>query len=223
MQEYWPKRRFTRYPIVLPLLHRSKAPAASTAGVGWTSDLSGGGAGVRLAQEFRPQDSLHVRLQTDCGPIECEAQVVWAGEPDLEGGGILHGVAFTQLPPHQLQPLRNLLVSQKPWWHPRDRLPVDLPVACGLQRRPGPALQGRTGNISRGGLLLLLPRVLPPGTALEVTLHTPTGPLTAAGTVIWGEPRGRHPQGKPIRHGVRFTSLPWPTSLALARFLAGRR
>jgi len=77
MQEYWPKRRFTRYPIVLPLLHRSKGPAASTAGVGWTFDLSGGGAGVRLAQRIRPQDSLHVHFQTDCGPIEGEAQVAF--------------------------------------------------------------------------------------------------------------------------------------------------
>jgi hypothetical protein len=223
MPEYWPKRRFTRYPIVLPLLHSAKAPTASTVGVGWTSDLSGGGAGVRLAQRICPQDSLNVRVQTDCGPIQGEAQVVWAGEPDLEGSGIQHGVVFTHLPPDQLQPLRDLLVSQKSWWHPRDRLPVELPVACRLLRRTGAAVQGRTGNVSRGGLLLLLPQVLPPGTVLEVTLHTPTGPLTAAGTIIWGEPLGRRPPGKPIRHGVRFTLLPWPTSLALARFLADRR
>lgn len=223
MPEYWPQRRFARYPIVLPLMHRAKVPAAPMVGAGWTCDLSGGGAGIRLAQRIQPQDSLHVRVQTDCGPIEGEAQVVWAGGPDLEGGGIHHGVAFTHLPPDQLQPLRDLLVSQRPWWHPRDRLPAELPVACRPQRRPGPALQGRTGNISSGGVLLLLPQVLHPGTALEISLHTPSGPLTAAGTVIWGEPRGRHLQGQPIRHGVRFTCLPWSTSVALARFLADRR
>lgn len=223
MSEWYPQRRFTRYQIVLPLLHRGKGPAPASAGVGWTCDLSGGGALVRLAERFQPQDSLHVRLQTDSGPIEGEAQVVWAGEPDLEAGGILHGVAFTHLLPDQLQSLRGLLVSQKPWWHARDRLPVELAVTCRPQRRPGPALQGRIGNISRGGILLLLPQVLSPGVELEVTLHTPPGPLMAVGTVIWGEPRGRHPQGKPIRHGLRFTALSWSTSLALARFLADRR
>lgn len=223
MPEYWPQRRFTRYPIVLPLLHRGRGPAPVPTGAGWTCDLSGGGARLRLAEQFRPQDSLSLRFQTDCGPIEGDAQVVWGGNPDPDGGGIQHGVAFTHLPPDQLQPLRGILTSQKPWWHARDRLPVEVPMTCRLQRRPGPALQGRTRNISRGGLLLLLPQVLSPGAALEVTLHTPAGSLAAAGTIVWADPRGRQLPGKLTKHGLRFTALTWSTSLALARFLAERR
>ena len=223
MPEYWPQRRFTRYPIVLPLLHRGKGPAPASAGVGWTCDLSGGGARVRLAERFRPQDSLHLRFQTDVGSIEGDAQVVWTGAPDPEGGGIQHGVAFTNLPPDQLQPLRGVLTSQKPWWQPRNRLLVDVPVTCQFQRRPGSALQGRTVNISRGGLMLLLPQVLSQGTALEVTLQIPPGPLTAAGTIVWADPRGRQTLGKLIKHGLNFTAATWSSSLALARFLADRR
>jgi len=223
MPEYWPKRRFTRYSIVLPLLHRSKTPASSPVGAGWTCDLSGGGARVRLAERFRHQEPLHLRFQTDCGPIEGDAQVVWTGVHDRDEGGIQHGVAFTNLPPDQLQPLRGILTSQKPWWEARSRLPVDVPVTCRFQSRLGPALQGRTANISRGGLLLLLPQLLSPGAVLEVTLQTPPGPLTAAGAIVWTDPRGKQTPGKLMKHGVRFTALPWSTSLALARFLVDRR
>ncbi|MGE5851459.1 MAG: PilZ domain-containing protein [Candidatus Methylomirabilota bacterium] len=223
MPEYWPKRRFTRYPIVLPLLHGGKGPALASTGVGWTCDLSGGGARVRLAERFGPQDSLHLRFQTDVGAIEGDAQVVWTGAPDPAGGGIQHGVAFTNLSPDQLIPLRGVLTSQKPWWQPRNRLPVDVPVTCQLQRRPGPALQGRTVNMSRGGLMLLLPQVLSQGTVLEVTLQTSPGLLTAAGTIVWADLRGRQALEKLIRHGLSFTAVNWSTSLALARFLAERR
>lgn len=223
MPEYWPKRRFTRYLIVLPLLHGGKGPAPASAGAGWTCDLSGGGARVRLAERFRPQDALHLLFQTDVGAIEGDAQVVWTGAPDPEGGGIQHGVAFTNLPPNQLIPLRGVLTSQKPWWQPRNRLPVVVPVTCQFQRRPGPAIQGRTVNISRGGLMLLLPQVLSQGTALEVTLQSPSGPLTEAGTIVWADLRGRQTPEKLIRHGLNFTAATWSSSLALARFLAGRR
>lgn len=126
-------------------------------------------------------------------------------------------------PPDQLRPLRGILTSQKPWWEARSRLPIVVPVTCRFQRRPGPALQGRTANISRGGLLLLLPQLIPPGAALEVTLQTPPGPLTAAGAIVWTDPRGRQTPGRLVKHGVRFTALPWSTSLALARFLVDRR
>lgn len=223
MPEYWPKRRFTRYPIVLPLLHGGRSPVPASAGVGWTCDLSGGGARVRLAECLRPQDSLHLRFRTDIGSIEGDAQVVWTGAPDPEGGGVQHGVAFTNLPPDQLLPLRGVLTSQKPWWQPRNRLPVDVPVRCQLQRRPGPGLQGRTVNISRGGLMLLLPQALSQGTVLEVTLQTPPGLLTAAGTIVWADLRGRQTLERLIKHGLRFTAVTWSTSLALARFLADRR
>lgn len=71
--------------------------------------------------------------------------------------------------------------------------------------------------------MLVLPQVLSQGTALDVTLQTPAGPLTAAGTIVWADPRGRQTSEKLIRHGLSFTAATWSTSLALARFLANRR
>ncbi len=71
--------------------------------------------------------------------------------------------------------------------------------------------------------MLLLPQVLSQGTALEVTLQTSPGPLTAAGTIVWADSRGRQSPGMLIKHGLHFTAATWSTSLALARFLADRR
>jgi hypothetical protein len=71
--------------------------------------------------------------------------------------------------------------------------------------------------------MLLLPQVLSQGTVLEVTLQTPPGPLTAAGTIVWADSRGRQTPEKLIKHGLSFTTVTWSTSLALARFLADPR
>ena len=71
--------------------------------------------------------------------------------------------------------------------------------------------------------MLLLPQVLSQGTVLEVSLQTPPGLLTAAGTIVWAAPRGRQTLERLIKHGLRFSAVTWSTSLALARFLADRR
>jgi len=99
-------------------------------------------------------------------------------------------------------------------------LPVDLPVKCQPMNPPGTTLQGRTGDMSRGGLLLLLPEALCPGTTLETTLHTATGPLSVAGVIVWAEPPERRTFGRAIRHGMQFTSLDWSISLYLGLLLA---
>ena len=112
MPEWAVQRRFTRFPIVLPVLHRLKGPGTVRTGVGWTRDLSGGGACVQLAEQLPPQVPLNLRLQTDRGAIELEGEVAWVGDPPKAGGGILHGVAFTHIAPDQLQTLRELIISK---------------------------------------------------------------------------------------------------------------
>jgi len=102
--------RAPRYPMRLPFLHKPQAPAPIRAGVGWTRDLSEGGACVELAETLQPQMPLCIRLQTDQGPIEAEAQVVWTGEFYPGRGGVLHGIAFTHLAPSQLRALAGLLL-----------------------------------------------------------------------------------------------------------------
>jgi hypothetical protein len=213
-------RQFPRYLIQLPLLHKAIAPASVKAGVGWTRNLSEGGVCVELSERLQPQTALHLLLRTGRGAIELEGQVAWAGEPSGAGGGVLHGLTFVRIAPDQLQALRNLIVSQGRVRFAGVRLPLQLPVTCLRKGGAGPPLAGSTGDISRSGLLLLLPEVLPPGSALDITLHTPNGPLEAEGEVVWAEPPGGRAVGLPFRHGFRFTSLGWATSLSLGLFLA---
>jgi len=211
-------QRPPRYPMRLPFLHKPQAPAPVRAGVGWTRDLSERGACVELAEALQPQIPLCIRLQTDQGPIEAEAQVVWTGEFYPGRGGVLHGIAFTHLAPSQLRALAGLLLFKGDMREAGVRMPVDLPVTC-LPKGPAATYQGRTGNVSRGGLMLRLPERLPHRTELEVILHMSTGPVKAEGVIAWaGSPEGREP-GAPIPHGFRFTSLNWSSSLALGLLL----
>lgn len=194
--------------------------AATGVVVGWTRNLSEGGACVELGERLSPEMLLRLLLRTDRGNVEVEAKVVWAGEAATPGGGFLHGVAFTQVPAEQLRALRDLIRSKGPVRNAGVRLPLVIPVTCKPTGRKGEAFEGLTGDISRGGLLLLLPEVVPTGMPLHVTLHTPKGPLSLEGTVAWVESLGGRAAGPPFRHGFRFSTFQWSTSLSLGLFLA---
>ena len=213
------RRQFGRYLIVLPILHKPGDPEAGNVGVGWTRNVGEGGICVDLAECLDPQTPVRVRLQTEQGTIEVEAHVVWTGEPPPEGGGVRHGLAFAPISPDQHQALQDLLLSEGEKRQAGIRLPLDLSVTCQPRGSAGVSVQGRTGNMSRGGLLLHLSEPVPPETVLELTLHTPHGPLTAEGEVVWVEPPERRTPGEPVRHGLRFTVLGWSTSLSLGLFL----
>jgi len=216
------RRQSRRYPIQLPLLHAAKAPTGARTGAGWTRHLSEGGADVELPMRLPADAPLRVLLRTDRGLIEAEATVVWTKECLVPGGGIPHGVAFTHIALDQLKALRGLLISTGLSRPDGVRLPFELAVTCQLKGQSGPPFPARTRDISRGGALLRLPQVVPPGTPLELTLHTRTESLTAEGTIIWvAPPEGRTP-GEPILHGLRFTPLGWTSLLALASALAER-
>ena len=221
MPEWAVKRRFSRFPIVLPVLHRPKGPGAVRTGVGWTRDLGGGGACVQLAEQLLLHVPLNLRLQADRGAIDLEGEVAWVGDPPKAGGGILHGVAFTNIAPDQLVTLRELIISKGKVRNAGGvRLALEVSVTCHRKGQAGTPLQGRTGNMSKGGLLLFLPQGYPAGTALEVTLHNPAGPITAEGVVVWNKPAEGRTLGEPIPHGFRFTALGWSRALALGLLLA---
>jgi len=215
-----PKRRqFARYPIQLPVLYDAMSLGSTGRRAGWTCNLSEGGACLELDERLPVPSFLHIYLQTDRGAIEVEAQVVWevGGRGHGEGdGGILHGVAFTHLAPNKLQTLRDLFLSHGQERRAGIRLPLDLPVTCQPKDPAAGPLQGRIGNVSRGGLLLRLLHVLPPGTPLNLTLDRPHGRVTAEGEIVWVESPGSQTSGGPIRHGLRFTAIGWSRSLSLA-------
>ena len=213
------RRKLARYLIHLPLLHKPKAPTPIKAGVGWTRNLSEGGTCVDLTDRLPLGTRLHVRVQTDRGPIEVEAEVVWAGEPASPGEAVPHGITFEQIAPDQQHSFRDLLESRGEKRHAGVRLPLDIPVTCQPKDQDGPSVEGRTGNMSRGGMLLRLSEAIPPQTVLKLTLHTPQGPVTAEGEIVWVDPPERRTPGEPIAHGLRFTVLGWSTSLSLGLYL----
>ncbi len=219
MSDWSVQRRHPRYVIQLPFLLKARAPVPNPAGVGWTRDLSEGGACVELAEGLGLRSPLGLRLRTDRGGIELQARVVWIGEPRRLGGGILHGVTFTHLLPDQLQALRDLIRSKGQVRNAGVRVPLEISVTCTPTGSRWPSFQGLTADISHGGLLLLLPEVVPAGLAMNITLQTPHGPLTVEGAVVWVEPPGGRAVGPPFRHGLRFTTLRWSTSLSLGLFL----
>ncbi|HSC71628.1 MAG TPA: PilZ domain-containing protein [Candidatus Methylomirabilis sp.] len=178
--------------------------------------------GIEVPEPLEPQVCLQLRLQTNEGGIEVVGRVMWGEEPPAGEGGIFHGVAFTHLAPKQREALLDVLRSLTQGRRAGIRLPLDIQVTCWPEGESHDAISGRTGDISRGGLLLRLPRVLAPGTVLEVSLDAPGGPLQVRGMIVWAEPAGGPTTNKPIRHGFRFTAVDWPTSLVLGRLAVER-
>ncbi len=213
------RRRFPRYAIQLPFAYTVEAGGSSGVGAGWTCSLSEGGASVEVAQRFRLQIPLRIRLITDRGTIDAESRVIWLGKAVPAEGGMIHGLAFTHIAPAHLQILRDLFRTLTLRRQTGLRFRMDLPVTCEPKDSTGALLQGRTGNLSRGGLFLYLPRLLAPGTLLTVTLHTPRGPLPLEGAIAWVEPLEMWTLGEAIGHGFRFAAAGWSTLNSLGLLL----
>jgi hypothetical protein len=176
--------------------------------MGWTRNLSQGGACLELAERLLPGTPLQVIFQTAHGHIQAEAQVVWARESAPPAGSVFHGIVFTEIPSGQEQAFRDLLrTSAAHVRHAGIRLASDIAITCQRKGEAGPPLQGWTEDISRSGLLLRLPQAIPAGTLLELTLHIAGERVLAEGTVVWVEPPQARKPGEAIRHGFRFTAL----------------
>lgn len=93
-----------------------------------------------------------------------------------------------------------------------DKLPprfqAEVPVRCrvGADANRSRELMGTTRNLSLGGLLLLLPQNLVPGTVVHLKLGFPEGPITAKGTVVW-EGSQRTAEGRYYYHGIKLLSF----------------
>ena len=216
------QRRLPRYQIQLPLLYKLATPA-SKFGVGWTRNLSEGGALVELDEHVQPDTPLHLSLRTDSGSIEIEARVTWAEPARQDGGDVLHNLKFTQIDPGHLQALCDLLLPLSMVPHAGVRLPRAIPGSCRHKGRQGPVVKGRTGDVDRRGLLLRLPLGIPPGTPLALTLHTTKGTVMVEGQVVWAEDQDAGKATELLKHGVRFTSPSWSVSLALGLLLVEPR
>ena len=212
-------RRLPRYPVQVPLVYWKEADPHQR-GAGWTYNLCEHGVGVELDESLRPWLPLGLRLVTTYGPLDLRARVVWIGGLQL-GGGTPHGLEFRQVSPPQREFLEQYVKLLQGQARLGGRFPLDLPAQCQLKHPPGPSLPGHTGDISRGGALLVLPQAVPVGSVLGVTIRTAAGAATVDGVIVWVDPPPKRAPGAPIRHGMEFVLLDWPTALVLARVLAG--
>jgi c-di-GMP-binding flagellar brake protein YcgR len=219
MTNWLGRRKYPRYPIVLPVRHEILAPDRPVVGAGWTKDLSEGGACLELSDQFEKSTVLHLSLRTDVGRISLEATVAWTGQP-ADTGALLHGVTFHPPSTRDREALQNLLIRKRMLWRATVRVRVDLPLTCLAKGQSKSPFHGRTENVSRGGLYLRLPIRCATGTALEVVLRTPAGPISAEGTVVRVEPLDAQILGAPIGHGLQFTQISASAQMELSRVLA---
>jgi hypothetical protein len=206
--------------VQIPLAYWKEADPEQL-GAGWTYNLCEHGVGVELDGSLRPWLPLGLRIVTPYGPLDLQARVVWIGNLQL-GGGTPHGLEFHLVPPQQREFLKQYLKLLQGQARLAGRFPLDLPAQCQLKSPPGPSLPGRTGNLSRGGALLALPEALPVGSVLGVTLRTAAGTATVDAVIVWVDRPSKQTPGAPIRHGLEYVLLDWPTALVLARVLASR-
>lgn len=212
------RRRHARYPVVLSLIYRRTDTAGGPRSIGWTRNLSAGGACLELGAALPAKTPLRVGLQTDRGSLWVEAQVVWVGRSAPPAAGIPHGIVFLQLRAEQAQALASLVERLGRVRGVAVRVPVRHQVACRPAGEAGPLLQGRTRDLSRRGVAVVLPRPLPPWSDVELTLPTPQGPLTVAAKVMWVQPAAEA-EGEGVAHGLAFAGLDWGQGLALGLLL----
>jgi len=102
------------------------------------------------------------------------------------------------------------------------RFPVEMPVRCtvGDGTHPPREVAGRTENVSLGGLLVVLPEPLAPGTVCRLHLGLPDGVLPAEAAVIWQNPK---PVGRDrFHHGVKLLRFAEDTNLVRYRRFLGQ-
>jgi CheY-like chemotaxis protein len=101
------------------------------------------------------------------------------------------------------------------------RFPAELPVLCVTRGDAGSSqeVKGHTENVGLGGLLLLLPERVGPGTILHLCLGSPHGPITADGTVMWLAPEPT--SDGMTAHGIRLVRFSEDADLVqFRRFLS---
>ncbi len=108
-------------------------------------------------------------------------------------------------------PTLERLTNQHGRVHPR--VPLEVPLEYAVRGRSPEATglpwgQGRTVDINRGGLQVVLPERLSVFTVLAVTLHLPMGALSVVCRVVWAQfTGGIDLAATGCRHGLAFTEV----------------
>lgn len=83
-------------------------------------------------------------------------------------------------------------------------------------RHLGPSTPGKVRNISEGGLMVELPEIFPPGTAIDLDIALGERSIRPEVEVVWSEDSSN----SSYPHGCKFTRLELQDRLTLAVFLA---
>ncbi len=96
---------------------------------------------------------------------------------------------------------RNARRATGPTDRRHSRFAMNLPVrVTRVTGDPSRGWRGRTANLSGGGLAVVLPTRLPPGTRVAIEVRTAIGPLRMEADVLWTQ---RVPGGDCLtRHGL---------------------
>lgn len=101
------------------------------------------------------------------------------------------------------------------------RFKHDLEVEYNVEKKPR-LTNGRTLDISKGGMRLVLDEKLPNGAIIDVKIQTPEKKIIEVeGEVIWTkESGGRDAQGKRFFHsGIKFIGIREPSGIHLAEYI----
>jgi CheY-like chemotaxis protein len=209
MPEHDPPRAFLRYLVQLPLYYQRGRASRQGVGVGWTRNLSEGGACIELAEAFDVSAEIQLGLQTYLGGVRLPCQVVWRDMAD-DSGRVLHGVKFLDLSAGCRLVLQQMLRVSSAQPHSLLRRAWEVPLVCTLRGSRGRTCDGRSGNIGPHGLLAHLPEDLPVGSDVELTCNLPhDGPLRLEGRIAWADTRDAASTGRgTTKHGIWIPEFP---------------
>ena len=97
---------------------------------------------------------------------------------------------------------RRRAPASKPGQRRFVRLPVAVDVTGTALQFPDRSLRGTVRDIGRGGLMAEFPVELVPGSLIQLSLSTPSGPVQDTGRVIWSARMAQL-----VRHGVAFPEV----------------
>lgn len=178
------QRRHARYAVTLTAIYRvHAAPGVPVPHPkpGETANVSEAGACLNLPERLSPGTTLDLMLRGEAALYTFRAEVVWAGE--AAPSPIPHGVRLEALSRQDQLAWGLLLFEQHQRGSQRaTRIAVELPARCLVEGR-ATSLPGDVQNLGVGGLRILLPQLLPVGTAVTVAITSPLQELRLAGRI----------------------------------------
>ncbi|MFQ5532761.1 MAG: PilZ domain-containing protein [Candidatus Methylomirabilales bacterium] len=188
-------RQHPRFPVRMPVLCEGPTVPGYNA-VGLTHNVSQGGLMLETVKPLAPGTATNLRLLVGDGIARAEAAVVWKTDsPPCQ-----MGLRFTMMEGADRLAWEKLLASQAgPTPRGSVRISMSLEVTCRVD--PDTCLAGRVENLSDSGMMIVLPRTMPPQTRVSVIVPSWLILPPVEAEVMWN----RSGSGRDdVLHGVRF-------------------